>query len=273
MYKHELLRARPYRNEPVSCAHVKRNGHRLILCKDGAGRISAYTTLPSDVTSAARLQPWWAPVYRRMPPDTVVEGELFHPSRPPSYVKTALAGKGDGLRFEVFAVPSLPHDMELGTVEALVMMWGMVFVPWEKLGAGWTAQGLLEKAEELGHEGWVLKRANYEGWFKLKPVRTVDLIVTGFKDGDGKYVGLVGSLRCSTVEGREVASVSGMTDEQRVDVDEKKDLGRVVEVAYQYVGARGRLIHPRFVRWRDDKLPEGCGLDQDHDLEEYWGEP
>jgi ATP-dependent DNA ligase len=59
----------------------------------------------------------------------------------------------------------------------------------------------------------------------------------------------------------EITRVSGMPDEQRLDIDEKKDLGRVVEVEYQDVGNGGRLIHPRFVRWRDDKPASQCRYD------------
>ena len=126
----------------------------------------------------------------------------------------------------------------------------------------------LDAAKRRGVEGWVFKVSNYHGWWKLKVVKTVDLVVTGLKDGRGKYLGLVGALKCSTwrwgsnLKLVEVAAVSGMTDEQRVDID-SGHVGRVCEVAYQLVGSRGRLRHPRFVRWRPDKRAEDCTLSQD----------
>lgn len=38
--------------------------------------------------------------------------------------------------------------------------------------------------------------------------------------------------------------------------------GAVCEVEYQDVASKGRLQHPRFVRWRDDKLAEECFISQ-----------
>ena len=102
---------------------------------------------------------------------------------------------------------------------------------------------------------------NFEKW---KPVKTLDAVVTDIKPGKGKYDNQVGALILS-VEGREVANVSGMSDAERAAMGEH-NIGQVVEVAYQYVGSKGRLRHPRFIRFRDDKLPEQCLLSQDSDL-------
>ena len=44
-----------------------------------------------------------------------------------------------------------------------------------------------------------------------------------------------------------------MSDRIRWDIDEDKDIGRIVEVEYQRVTRLGKLRHPRFKRWRDDK--------------------
>jgi len=46
----------------------------------------------------------------------------------------------------------------------------------------------------------------------------------------------------------------------------------VMEVSYQYVGDKGRLRHPNFVRWREDKPAAECTLSQDDDLVYYWKE-
>ena len=63
-----------------------------------------------------------------------------------------------------------------------------------------------------------------------------------------------------------------MSDAIRLDVSEDRGayLGKVIEVRYQYIGDKGRLRHPNFVRWRDDKPPDECTLSKDSDLFNYW---
>ena len=73
---------------------------------------------------------------------------------------------------------------------------------------------------------------------------------------------MCGSLQCALADGRVVANVSGMDDEVRAAIS-GEDAYRVCEVKYERVGSGGKLQHPRFVAWRDDKLPEQCTADQD----------
>lgn len=103
-------------------------------------------------------------------------------------------------------------------------------------------------------EGFVLKSCSYaiDRMYKVKPVLTVDLIISGFVDGKGKYCGKVGAIKCIDGEAKEVCKVSGMTDKMRFSLC-LDDVGRVVEVAYQKVTRDKRLRHPRFKRFRDDK--------------------
>ena len=95
-------------------------------------------------------------------------------------------------------------------------------------------------------------------------MRSADLIITGWTEGEGKYAGLIGSVKVSTYDGEELASVSGMTDEIRraISADPEAFLGRVCEVQYQNVAKLGRLRHPVFLGFRDDKLPQECGINQ-----------
>ena len=92
----------------------------------------------------------------------------------------------------------------------------------------------------------------------MKEKRTINLRVTGTTDGEGKYVDAVGALVCETSDGFEIARVSGMSDLERYELVLDDPTGKIVEVAYQYVGARGRLRHPRFVKFRGDRTtPDG----------------
>jgi ATP-dependent DNA ligase len=163
------------------------------------------------------------------------------------------------LRLECFAIGGLHSTASLGHVENVALIYGLALSDWcdiESMAKS-TLEATLRAPLPTDVEGYVFKDGNLTGWAKWKPTRTADLVVTGLTPGRGKYAGLIGSLECSLWGGPVVADVSGFTDAERAALGPHV-IGQVVEVAYQYVGARGRLRHPRFVRWRDDKAPEEC---------------
>lgn len=102
--------------------------------------------------------------------------------------------------------------------------------------------------------------------YKIKKVSTADVIISGYRDGAGKFEGLVGSIEFSRFSEDGLVFVgrcSGMTDEVRKYVSEHKEvlLGRVIEVKFNdLVGSKEYRSprHPNFVRFRDDKSPEEC---------------
>ncbi len=245
------LRAKDWKGEPYEYAHAKIDGIRMHVIR-GLG--VQCVTPKTDITGQCRHCPWMAFLYA-LPVGTRVEGELYVPGKPASYVKSALA-KREQMRYSVFAIPQLNHkpmhSEPLEWAKDICTWAGLEFAPFnnEQL----SRRALLDYAEYFGYEGWVLKTANYKNWYKLKPIRTIDLLVTGTVDGEGKYLGAVGALVCNTADGFEIAKVSGMTDLQRYEMVLDDPTGRIVEVLYQYVGSQGRLRHPRFVRFRDDKF-------------------
>jgi len=175
------------------------------------------------------------------------------------------------LCFMPFAVPFWDKtdlsDTSLGFIENMLKnSTGLKLAPYFPLNDEYdTFEQLCDDATMLDIEGWVLKNRNYFDWWKVKPQKTIDCIVTGFKDGNGKYLGGVGALKVSAyINGRlvEIANVSGMSDDVRWEINEKEDLGRIVEIEYQEVGNGGRLIHAHFVRWRDDKPAEQCSYNR-----------
>jgi sporulation protein YlmC with PRC-barrel domain len=194
-----------------------------------------------------------------MPPGSVCLGELWYPDQPASYIKTAIKECDRKIRFSVFAVKDalLLEDVaewciRLGFHMAPYYTHESYYVP------GMHCLGpFYNELPPLQHEGFVMKDGNVDNWRKLKVWNTADLIVKDVTEGKGKYIGLVGSLVCALSDGRVVANVSGFTDDERLELGEK-DIGRVVEVKYQYVGSGGKLRHPTFVRFRDDKKPEEC---------------
>lgn len=118
----------------------------------------------------------------------------------------------------------------------------------------------------LGGEGLVLKQTNGvygEGWTKVKKLITVDVVISGFTEGNGKYRGQVGAVKFGLFKDGslvEVGQCSGMDDELRLDISVRKGDydGKVMEVSGQEFTKDQRLRHPRFERMRPDKSPLEC---------------
>jgi ATP-dependent DNA ligase len=130
-----------------------------------------------------------------------------------------------------------------------------------------------------GGEGMMLKdmKAGYIGkrrsaWLKVKVEMTEDVIVTGFKEGQGKYSDTVGAIVFSQYDANgnlvERGACSGMDDATRYDIGANRDayLGRVMVVKHFGYASDAEvegLRHPQFVAFRDDKAPEDCVIGQE----------
>jgi len=109
-----------------------------------------------------------------------------------------------------------------------------------------------------GYEGIVLKTSDgeYEHkrsglWCKVKPVETLDLLVTGFIEGEGQHKGKIGALLCENADGSIRVSVgTGLSDTQRREY--MCQLPNLIEVKYQE-RTKDSLRFPVFVRSRMDK--------------------
>jgi ATP-dependent DNA ligase len=101
------------------------------------------------------------------------------------------------------------------------------------------------------HVAWIAKRT--WAWMKIKDKIDADVIVTGIKEGTGKYVGMCGALICD-YNGRRIR-VGGMDDTLRAEWFNKPKsiIGKLIEVEAQEETDSGSLRHPRFKRVRDDK--------------------
>jgi hypothetical protein len=102
----------------------------------------------------------------------------------------------------------------------------------------------------FGHK-WVGKGTRKHTAFKDKDRPTADLLCIEELNGEGKYDGYVGSLRCVDASGKEVCCVgSGLTDHQRSLHGSYN--GKIIEVKYEQI-MDAKLIQPIFVCVRDDK--------------------
>ena len=247
-----IIKPKPYTPNIGGLKYLqeKLNGWRVIL-KNGR----AYSRT-QDIT---HLWPKELPYPLLYSKKYWLDGELHCPLEPSSSVIHLLKNKSHMLTFSPFAVPQHPtlkfeqvmHELEVA---------GLTVPYWRPITKTINPQELLEEAQSRSIEGWVLKRAHYEGWYKLKPERTVDCIVIGVNPGKGKYSGMIGSLEVAIIKDKRlvpIADVSGLQDAQR-QLHPNEFLHRVIEVAYQEVGSKGRLLHPRFKRFRPDKPHQEC---------------
>lgn len=186
----------------------------------------------------------------------------------------------------------LNHKLELGQLSQSREPLSVTLDTHETL----DTRQLLDIARAFGLEGFVLKEFGAIGepavaWWKLRVTTTYDLVVTGVKDGQGQHFGSVGALRCSAYSNEalcpacfglepgqatcqtchqtgcvlgliELASVGGMSQAERDRLTNLHQSGKlinsVVEVKCNGLADAGRLLMPRYVRLREDKLPEEC---------------
>lgn len=160
--------------------------------------------------------------------------------------------------------PNLPKDSNITILNNLDYLLVSPFPETNEQLDAW-----LDKITSKGGEGIMLRdpdspyhhskhsgdRKNY--LLKYKKLKTCDLRIVGFNEGNGKYTGLIGSFICEDDEGTLRVNVSGMTDEVRWS-NPNEWIGKIIEVAY-FDNSKSKsksiasLQHPRMKRVRDDK--------------------
>jgi ATP-dependent DNA ligase len=153
---------------------------------------------------------------------------------------------------------------------------------------GWlqTAEGVIAKRVDAPY-----KPGERVGMVKVKRVRTIDAVVRGWRPGkaEGTLGALILGLYGSDGKLREIGHSSGFTAKEKRELPDKlapyetgqrgsgepsrwsqgRDLEwialrpeLVVEIAFDHM-SNGRIRHnAKVLRWRDDKPPEACTLDQ-----------
>jgi DNA ligase-1 len=94
--------------------------------------------------------------------------------------------------------------------------------------------------DDTGKEGLILNRdtkyyrKRHNGILKIKSFNTIDLRITGWKEGGGRLAGTLGAFTVD-YKGDELCVGSGMTDRQRDEFWNTRNLlvGRVIEVMYK----------------------------------------
>jgi len=235
-----------------------------------------------ELWNKARVHSSVREVVDKTPIQCLVDCELWAPGKPASEVSHILsAGSEAGeLRLTPFAIPWLhgadarglkPEDVStelfqlfgssLRDAEAEALAEDSTIYK----GQEYAVEQLRDLASLRKLEGYVVKMGHWCDWWKVKPSLTVDAFVTAVQPGQGKHLGRVGAFEVAVFDKgspRVIAEVgTGFSDTER-EHSKQSPIGRVMEVGYDSVGAKGSLRFPRFIRWRDDKPMNECSIDQ-----------
>jgi ATP-dependent DNA ligase len=99
----------------------------------------------------------------------------------------------------------------------------------------------------------------------MKQRPSYDYVCMGFEHSDSdRYAGRgVRSIQAGLFLGNKLTlltTIGGLTDAQRHEFFARPQdyVGRVFEAEGKLLFPSGKLRHPNFLRWRDDKRPEDC---------------
>lgn len=263
-----------YAGQAVNYAQEKMNGYFLEIYLN-RGVHAYFKSRQEDVSPKLDAFSFFHAL-TNLPDGTILLGELHCPGRPATSVPTMIKNADENLLFTPFAVPVYAgKDMrfvDLEIIDTLLSAHGFGCPAYKKLPADQVLQAnqiarLLATAEKKKIEGYVLKKSHVDGWYKLKPDREVDAFVVGHTISASKqFSGGLKSFTVAVFDGEKkvvLADVSaGFDSAFKPGCLPQDHHGRVMEVKFQSVTAAGKLQHPRFIRWRPDKLKQHCCLDQ-----------
>lgn len=159
----------------------------------------------------------------------------------------------------------LDYYAKQGTGEQCSILPVLDFVPvYLNPEYNWKLDEWLDKITAKGGEGIMLRDpdAKYQhkrtdALLKYKKLQTMDLRITGWNEGKGKYEGAIGSFICENDEGTIKVNVAGISDTIRWS-NPYEWIGKIIEVAYfDYSVSKTNnhisLRFPRMKKLRDDK--------------------
>lgn len=214
--------------------------------------------------------------FAKVPPNTVIDGELYLSGRPASEISNGFKEGGDFI-YQPFAVPVYfgKNKRRISFQERDELLDSMDWSPpisysqkEPSISGREHLEFLKKEAATIGIEGWILKELHWGNWWKVKPTKSVDAFVVDTKPGTGKHKGRLGALEVAvhsldpTQPAIRIASVGKGNDDQWRNLSHDEVIGRVCEVDYEEVQARGRLKFSNFLRWREDKPLTECSIEQ-----------
>lgn len=233
---------------------IKRDGHFTVL-QIRANGVRAFTRNGKEITEKLEYLDWFQNI--RLGKDAEFSGELWLPGGVATDVPHAYCTKNKKLRFDVFQAEHLPEGVSLEEIEREADYSGLSMIPYWDFSKKEYTRLVFKNWKDV--EGFVYSTGNRCEQVKEKPMRSADLVVLGVTEGQGKYSGMIGAISVG-IDGEELATCSGFTDEVRRKISENPEayIGKVVEIQYQKMGTGGRLRHPVFVQFREDKSAREC---------------
>lgn len=268
-----LLFARPkpkdWEGQPFSHCERKLDGVRMTFIHDTDGtKLAVGRKETLNHWSKLEYLTHVTELISRLPPGSVVDGEL-HPAIGLSTDVSEAIKARKPLEYTAFALPSVGgmdmRDRPLHEARVTLQRHGFKIPPAECFMESLSVMQAI--ATERSIEGFMLKSGHYHGWYRIKPVQTIDAFVIEAVEGKGRLSCQIGSLKLGVFakDGSEVCigrCGSGLDDAERIGVARATLKGRVCEVAFGDVTTDLKLRFPRFMRWRDDKPAQECVLSQ-----------
>ncbi|PHR92011.1 MAG: hypothetical protein COA69_09605 [Robiginitomaculum sp.] len=263
-----------YKNQMVHMIQPKMDGwqYRIIITDDGC-----------QCLSRGKCVDVWDKIFRGdlgrvielLPIGSDFIVELHSPGVPATSVPTMIAENDPRLRMTVLSIDLWCHqdftDKTWSEVQAVCEIHGLEAVPTTercppRVFSTEEVENLKQQAIDLGIEGWITRVEHQLTLCKIKPTRTIDVVVTDWDLGTNRNAARLGSVRMGvyTDEGlKDLGSCGiGFNDEDRLEYSRNPLTGKVIEVEYDDLAAKGKLKFARFLRVRDDKLPRECSGSQ-----------
>ncbi|KAG2526586.1 hypothetical protein JM16_003698 [Phytophthora kernoviae] len=199
------------------------------------------------------------------PDDVDLDGELFGGRGTfqlmVGIVKTQGSQKWGTLVYKVYDVPSLkskPFEERMAYAQGVVSTASSKYIEWVDHTQCRSLEHLDEvfnEIEKLGGEGLMIREPGSKyangrssSLLKIKSFHDGEAEVLAYEDGKGKYVGMVGALRCRMASGKMFKVASGLSDQQR---DKPPAIGSIIVYKCQELTNDGIPRFPVFVDLRE----------------------
>ncbi|KAG7379202.1 hypothetical protein PHYPSEUDO_008899 [Phytophthora pseudosyringae] len=201
------------------------------------------------------------------PDDLDLDGELFGGRGAFQFTvgiaKTQGSKEWEKLVYKVFDAPSLQtqkFEERMEQAESVVAKVSSKFIEWvehTKCTSLAHLDEVFNEIEQLGGEGLMIRepgskyaQGRSSSLLKIKSFHDGEAEVLAYEDGKGKYVGLVGALRCRMASGKMFKVASGLSDQQR---DKPPAVGSIIVYKCQELTNDGIPRFPVFVGTAADK--------------------
>lgn len=303
----EFPEFKDYVDQKVKSIQRKLDGHLTKIHVDGS-TIKAYSKNDKDITEKLLKVTHIREELMGLPSNSQIFGELHCPGVLASSIPTLLNNADERLMFTAFAAPVVRginwSHLSLESVMIELNSFGLDVSMPQAIPRNFVDEAgrkfLLETAIKNKWEGWVLKNSHMKGWYKLKPVKTIDGFVTNtYKSTSNSFPGGLKCIQVGVWDGSKIHNLGTagngfkkpfrmqfMSQEQidtaratyivthpniideelaqfdlpRLEMDSL--LNKVCEIAYDSITAGKKLRFPRFIRWRDDKDIKDCTVKQ-----------